>query len=401
MTFELAYGDGDRVQVDLPPELVLDFSLPRGESLTDPIAAVEAALADPLGFPPLVQATVPGDRIAIALDRGVPMGPAAVAGVVRTLLQGHTRPGDIRVIVADERDLVSRPTGLLPAEIRDAISVTVHDPHRTDGLAYLAASRDGKPIYFNRAIDEADVVLPIGQLRLDSAWGYVGVHGCLYPRFSDAATQQRFRKSESDWTRLQRVRREEAEEAAWLLGVQFTIQLTPGPGNTLLNVLAGDAHVVAEQGRRMCEGAWLHRPARRANLVVAAIDGGPSEQTWENFSRALRVASQAVSDGGAIVLCTRIQVADDDAESPAPEVEECDSVGIESLSARRVATKLLDQTRERAQVFLLSDLNGDLVEDLGLGHVSNPEEVTRLSRRFSSCILLGKAQHAQVATSDD
>lgn len=400
MAFELAYGDGDRVQVDLPPELVLDYSLPRGESLSDPIAAVEAALADPLSFPPLVHATVPGDRIAIALDRGVPLGSAAVAGVVRTLLQGHARPGDIRVIVADERDLVVPPTGLLPAEIREAISVTVHDPHRAEGLAYLAASRDGKPIYFNRAIDEADVVLPIGQLRLDSAWGYVGVHGCLYPRFSDAATQQRFRKSESEWARLQRVRREEAEEAAWLLGVQFTVQLTPGPGNTLLNVLAGDAHAVAEQGRRMCEGAWLHRPARRANLVVAAIDGGPSEQTWENFSRALRVASEAVCDGGAIVLCTRIQVADD--VEPADTASgQCDSVGIESLSARRVATKLLDQTRERAQVFLLSDLNGDLVEDLGLGHVSNPEEVTRLSRRFSSCILLGKAQHAQVATSDE
>jgi hypothetical protein len=49
----------------------------------------------------------------------------------------------------------------------------------------------------------------------------------------------------------------------------------------------------------------------------------------------------------------------------------------------------------------LSDLDGDLVEDLGLGHVAEPEEVTRLSRRFKSCILLGKAQHAQIATNDE
>jgi nickel-dependent lactate racemase len=221
----------------------------------------------------------------------------------------------------------------------------------------------------------------------------------LYPRFSDAATQERFRRSEVDWARQQRVRREEAEEAAWLLGVQFTVQLAPGPGNSLLHVLAGDSHAVAEQGRRLCEAAWLHKPTQRANLVVAAIDGGPAEQTWENFTRALFVASRAVSDGGAIVLCTRIQ-SGRDVPQPVDVAEDTNRPRQERESAQRVASKLLDQTRERAQVFLLSDLDGDLVEDLGLGHVAAPEEVTRLSRRFSSCILLGKAQHAQVATQE-
>jgi nickel-dependent lactate racemase len=327
------------------------------------------------------------------------MGAAAVAGIVQSLLQGYAKPEDIRLVVAAEQDLELQPTGLLPPSIRDAIEIVVHDPHKPSGLAYLAASRDGKPIHFNRTIDEADVVVPIGQLRLDAAWGYVGVHGCLYPRFSDAATQERFRRSEVDWSKQQRIRREEAEEAAWLLGVQFTVQLAPGPGNSLLHVLAGESHAVAEEGKRLCEAAWLHKPAQRANLVVAAIDGGPAEQTWENFTRALFVASRAVSDGGAIVLCTRLQ-----SEGMPLTNEDRITSGLpkpQRYSAERIVSKLLDQTRERAQVFLLSDLDGDVVEDLGLGHVSAPEEVTRLSRRFKSCILLGQAQYAQIATEDE
>jgi hypothetical protein len=399
MAFELAYGNGDTVCVDLPPEAVLDFSLPRGESIKDPVAAVESAVMNPLGFPPLSQATVPGDRIVIALDRGVPMAAAAISGIIQSLLKGSAQPEDIHVVIADSHELESQPTGMLPAPIRDSISISVHEPAKPAGLAYLAASRDGKPIYFNRYIDDADVVIPIGQLRLDSAWGYVGVHGCLYPRFSDAATQERFRRSGIDWAKQQRVRREEAEEAAWLLGVQFTVQLAPGPGNSLLHVLAGESHAVADEGRRLCEASWLYKPAQRANLVVAAIEGGPAEQTWENLTRALCVASQAVSDGGAIVLCTRLQTRDDDRSTPSqsdPNQHEADL-----SSARRIASKLLNRTRERAQVFLLSDLDGDLVEDMGLGYVSAPEEVTRLSRRFKSCMLLGSAQRAYVATSDE
>lgn len=397
MSFELNYGDGDTVRVDLPPEVVLDFSLPRGEVIQDPVAAVLAAVAEPVGFPPLSQATVPGDRIVIALDRGVPAGAAAVAGVVHGLLQGNASPQDIRLIVTGEEERQSGPTRLLAPDIRDAIEILVHDPHKKAGLAYLAASQEGKPIYFNRAIDEADVVIPIGQLRLDSAWGYVGVHGCLYPRFSDAATQERFRRSGADWSKQQRLRREEADEAAWLLGVQFTVQVAPGTRNALLHVIAGESHAVAEQGRRVCEQAWLHKPTQRANLVVAAIEGGPAEQTWENLARALNAASGAVADGGAIVLCTRLHVTDDDRSATATGSDAADEQG-DRASARRIAAKLLHKTRERAQVFLLSDLDGDLVENMGLGHVSVPEEVTRLSRRFTSCMLLGNAQHAHVVT---
>lgn len=398
MTFELTYGVGERVRVDLPPELVVDYSQPRGQVLADPVAAVEAAVNGPLEFPPLAQATVPGDRIVIALDRGVPSAAAVVAGTVRGLLRGPVQPEDIEIVVADPLDADPSPTASLPEALRRAIRVTVHDPVKSTGLAYLAASRDGKPIYFNRAIDDADVVIPIGQLRLDSAWGYVGVHGCLYPRFSDTATQDRFRRSGADWTKQQRMRREEADEAAWLLGVQFTVQVAPGPGNSLLHVLAGEAHAVAAEGRRLCEAAWLHQPAQRAQLVVAAIEGGPAEQTWENFTRALEVASRAVADGGVIVLCTRLHDRD---EPVTAEAIDADSTEADLASARRIASKLLARTQQHAQIFLLSDLDGELVEDMGLGYVAEPEEVTRLSRRFPSCMLLGSAQRAHIAAIHD
>lgn len=403
MIFELRYGEGDTVCVDLPPEVVGDYSRPRGEPLGDPTNAVASALNNPLSFPPLSRATVPGDRIVLAVGCGVPQLPAVIAGVVETLLSGTTQLQEISVVVADEEDrtqLLSR----LSSTFRESINIEVHDPAPLAELTYLAASRDGKPVYFNRKICDADVVIPIGVLRLDDSWGYAGVHGCLFPTFSDAATQERFRSPRSDWRAQQRHASKEADEAAWLLGVQFTLQITPGPGDSMLHVLAGDAHAVAKRGRELCAAAWLHRAERKASLVVATIEGGQPAQTWDNVTRALLAASQAVTDGGSIVLCTKLQ------QPPGNSVKRLAGTrgGDELLrtlqgdrSADAFTARLLAQTLDRASVFLLSLLEEEIVEDLGLGHVSSAEEITRLSRKHDSCILVGNAQHALVATPEE
>ena len=53
--------------------------------------------------------------------------------------------------------------------------------------------------------------------------------------------------------------------------------------------------------------------------------------------------------------------------------------------------------QDRATVYLLSRLDQELVEELGVAPVSNARELARLSGRFESCILLPCAEYA-VAT---
>ncbi len=406
MSHFLRYGVDSTLQIDLPQEALLaDCTAPRVTPLDDPSAAVAAALADPIEFPPLARALVPGDRITLALDHGVPRAASVVAGVVHTLLQAETPPGDISIVVtkADDKSAHFDPTAELPAHVREQVHVVTHDPADSTSLAYLAASKEAKPIFLNRAICDADVVLPIGCLRLDSSLGYIGLYGGLFPTFSDEETQARFRApSSTDWPAHQRRRREEADEAAWLLGVQFTLQIVPGPGDSILHILAGESDAVLRRGRQLCEAAWLYRVPRRASLVVATIEGGQDQQTWDNFARALFAASQAVEDDGAIVLCTELQC------EPGPALRRLTSPGaLDALheirrdrTADAISASLLVSTCERARVYLLSRLSGEVVEDLGLGHVDEPEQVGRLSRQHESCILLANAHHAVLSPQD-
>ncbi len=402
MRRDLRYGEDSVLPLDVPPASILgDFSAPRGEPLDDPTAAVAAALDHPLDFPPLSRSTFPGDRVAIALDRDVPQVEAVLAGVVHVLCNAGAHPSDLSVVQA------AGTTGndclrLLPTEIRTEIKVETHNPNIIGDLMYLAANKDSRPIYFNRTIGQADVVLPVGILRVSGTFGYFGPYSGLYPTFSDDATQKRFRERVQRKQNSIRQRRNEAAEAAWLLGVQFSIQVAPGPGNTVLHVIAGETHAVAREGRRLCEAAWLHRPPRRASLVVATIEGNQSQQTWENFARALFSASRVVTEDGAIVLCTELRA------HPGPALQHLAAEENNLERPRKRPTHaddamfaaLLKRLRRRTRVYLLSGLEEDLVQGLGMGYVADPSEISTLGRKHDSCILIGNAHHALPAAEE-
>jgi len=397
----LHYGVDSTITLDLPSGvLVAECDGPRGDPLDDPAAAVAAVLGEPLQFPSIREATVPGDRVVVALDRGVPQAPALVEGVVRALLGGSTQPEDITVVRPKEDVESGRedPRSLLPREIREAVRLVTHDPADRERLAYLAASEDARPIYVNRTIFDADLVLPIGLLRPEASLGYVGMHSGLFPTFADEEAQRRFLAPSSVASPVQHRRRcSEVKEAAWLLGIQFTIQVVPGAGSSVLHVLAGIADAVLSRGGQLCESAWALDIPRRASLVVATIVGGRDQQTWENFARALSAAQRVVAEDGAIAVCSDI---DSDPGSALGRLAVADSPAEALREIRKDRTSdampasQLAQTLDHSKVYLLSRLAEDVVEDLGVAYVGSGDDIVRLSSRHASCITLSNAQHA-------
>jgi len=288
---------------------------------------------------------------------------------------------------------------LLPPPARQ-VRFATHDPGDRSNLAYLAASKDASPIVLNRLLCDADVVLPVSLLRPESALLYSGPHGGLCPTFSDTETQQRFRTPQHLTQRKSKQRRrEEADEVAWLLGVQLAVQVVAGPGNSLLHVIAGRSEDISDQGRRLVASAWQRHLPQKAELVIASIEGERSEQTWDNFARALYVAQQACCDSGTIVMCTELS------REPGPALKRLSGFEeIETLRRRvrkyrsedAVSAWLLLESRDAAHVYLLSHLDATDVEAMGIGHIEMPSHVARLVGQCDSCILLADAHRASL-----
>lgn len=399
MKYAIPYGPEGTLALDLGDARVEDCIQPVGQPLEDPAEAVVQALTGPLDYPPLAAATVPGDRVVLAVEPGLRQVEHIVAGALLALVDSGTNPRDISLVVGSN---LRPPLALVPKRLRADLRVVLHNPADQEGLQYLAADKAARPIYLNRALCEADFLLPITTARLANSLGYVGGFAGLFPTFADLETQHRFQSpTATDHSTNQRRRREEADEAAWLLGIHFTMQVVPGAGDHLLHVVAGHAKAVLPEAQRLNDAAWLHKLAQKSSMAIAAIDGDSDQQTWENLARALHSAMQGVADGGVIALLTNVQGA------PGPALAKLaggyhDEELQEELQHEHTpdahAAAMLADARERFDVYLLSGLEGDLVEGLGLGHVDQPAQIAKLATRQRSVLLLGSAQYAGCET---
>ncbi|HET6884282.1 MAG TPA: hypothetical protein VFI31_29285, partial [Pirellulales bacterium] len=250
----------------------------------------------------------------------------------------------------------------------------------------------------NRTLLDADLVVPIGCLRNEPTVGYHGQYGGLFPSFADAKTRLRFQKLSAPKTVRQRAvkEREEIDEIGWLLGTQFTVQALPAGADRLLGVLAGEIPEVFRQGQSAYATAWSCSVPRRASLVVASISGSATQQTWENLARALAAALRVVAEGGSIALCTDL------AAEPGDAVRSLSQVDDLSLALRRIAREAtpdaliaaqVARVLEQSKIYLLSQLDSSLVEELGLAPIDDPGDVARLARKHESCIVLANAQY--------
>ena len=290
--------------------------------------------------------------------------------------------------------------GQLEKSIADRIQVLRHDPSDRETLSFLGASKNEHAVYVNRTLCDAAVVIPIGSHKSQDRVGCFGVHHGWFPTFADEETQQRFTKSLAARSEKKiKKRQAEIEEAAWMLGVQMVVQLVPGGNNQALKVLAGTPQAVWKTGNELAENAWQFNVDRRASLVVAGIGGGPEQQTWDNVVRSIDTALDAVEVDGSIAICCEL------ATKPGPalrrlagaeDFESAERAIQKRVAVDTVAASRLNHALQRARVYLLSNLDENDVEDLGMAYVSSPSEITKLLSQHRSCLVLQNAQHVSI-----
>lgn len=396
--FVIRYGTDSTLDLDLDDEAqVRVCDAPRGTPLADVAAATREALGAPLGFPPLSQSAVPGDKAVLALEPGVPRTATLVAQSIAALLAAGLSPVDITVLSLAGSESADDPLAELPADIRTAIVHRQHVPCERDALSYLAATTDANPIYINRAIHDADLVVSIGTLRLPDSLGYHGIHSGLFPTFSDASTLARFRSPRAVELEEQEILRKQADEVGWLLGTRFTIQVVPGADGEVLRVLAGDLEAVLATGSRVCDEAWRFEVPYRVGLVVAAIGGDAAQQTWDNVGRALAAAARVLDEDGDVVICSRLE------EQPGPGLDRIMGADDLFLALREIEQDKphdslpaaeLARALERGKVYLISDLPDDRIEALGMIPIG-ADDVSGVVGRYDSSVVLANAQYAQ------
>ncbi len=397
----LAYGERQPFCWDVPPGRVVDWHV-APPPLEDPRTETLNALRSPLLFPPLGQALVPGDRVALAIGPRVPRVDAVLAAVWEVLDERGIRPEDVIALHAQIGTQTPQDDlrGAFPRSVRRRVHVRTFDARRhnleTGTVSYLASTVGGERIYLAKPIHDADVVIPISTMRFDPLLGFRGATSVLYPWLSTADAVRRLRGQghpeldPADGRPL----RDLVDEVGWLLGVQFAVQVVPTAGGQMAAVFAGAPDAVQRRALEVLQQAWLVQRDRRTDTVLVCVDAPPEQQSWSDVAAAAWLGRQLVQRGGRIVVLSALsaepsgtfrllQDADEPHDilpalrkDPPPDVVE--------------VTQLIDAVRW-ARVYLLSRCDANSVDDLFLIPLESLDEVRRVLEQSRSPLCIDAA----------
>ncbi len=380
----------EQLEFDVPEDrLVGQWTGPEVPTDIDVPEMTRRAIESPSDFPSLIRSVVPGDRVVLPLDPTTPDLTAILDVVAETL-----RTAEVESIT-----VVS--TAPEPSTLPEGVSWRVHHPDDRTQLAYLSSTNQGQRVYLNRYLTDADIVIPIGTLGYDGTFGYRGPWSVIYPGLSDQETLTRYRgqlaeeKADRDHPNASL---QESAEVGWLLGCQFQVGVLPGRQG-VAQVLAGLESSVRAEGMAAVDGAWTFTAEERADVVIAGI-GAPGRPTSiEDLAQGLATAGRLVRQGGKIVALSRAE------GEVGPAVRRL--VGAENprsalnrLRGREAdpdygAARRLASTLAWADVYLHSNLEADIVEELGLIPIDRPGEARKLAATAASCTILSHADRTR------
>jgi Lactate racemase N-terminal domain len=404
MRVEVDFQD-KTLELELPDEqCVAVWRGPAGHTHAASPEIVRAALEAPRDYPPLRQTVVPGDRVTIALDPAI-SEPGVVLGAIAEILREAGVDGENLTVL-----LPSASTFPFEGTLPPGAVAVAHDPSDRSQLAYLAATKEGRRIYLNRHLTDADVVLPVGQVGFDPILGYSGPWGVIFPGLSDlealSTHRGRFRVDDDSHhqEKHNRANRDESIEVGWLLGTQLHVGVVPAIRG-IVEILAGRDSSVCEQGIASLEQHWTFRPESRAEIVVAGVGRPGTLPLLDSLAEGLATATRLVQHGGKIIMLSnatgqvgpalRCLIDAGDAERGKSLLR-----GHEKDEDFHVAGRIA-QAVAWADVFLYSALPRELVEELSMIPIEKPEQARRLVAQGRSATFLSFADRTRAAVQDE
>jgi hypothetical protein len=274
----------------------------------------------------------------------------------------------------------------------------MHAPVSEEDCHYLATTMGGERVYLAKELLDAEVVISLGQIAFDAVIGYRGTNSVFYPGL--ASPEAKAKAAGQGHRELgpenERPLRQLIDEVAWLLGSQFTVQVIPSLHGGSAHVLAGQSDAVLRRGKELVNRHWMVELDYRAEIVVVGVEEDAAGHGWEQIGRALATARNLVAKGGRIVVLSELNQPPGEGlsllmryDDPAEGLRPLRKAAPDDL---RPASELAEAV-DWADVYLLSRLDSDLVENLFMIPLESESEAKRLLGLNEQVLFLPSAQH--------
>ncbi|MEM7344777.1 MAG: nickel-dependent lactate racemase [Chloroflexota bacterium] len=312
MDIKLAYGRHD-LSVSLPESTdVIDPRFVAG--VPDEVAAIQAALRQPIESEPLAETVKAGDRVVIVhtdITRATPndrllpvlLAELEAAGIARqdiTLINalGTHRPQtelELRMMLGDQ--------------IVDNYRCLQHDAFDDNNLVSLGQTSLGHPVRINRDYLEADVKILTGFIEPHFFAGFSGGPKGVLPSMAGAESvltnhgYQMIADPKATWGNVNGNRIwEEMREVALMTQPTFLLNITLNAQKEITGVFGGNLLAAHKVGREFVRHNAMVNVDAPYDIVITTNSGYPLDQNLYQAVKGMSAANQIVKEGGAIIV---------------------------------------------------------------------------------------------------
>jgi nickel-dependent lactate racemase len=314
MRIKLDYGRTG-LDVDLPDDRIVGpLAIRPASPLADPAAALEAALASPIGSRPLAQ-IASGRRNACILvcdiTRPVP-NRLILPPLLSTLEEQGIARTDILILVATG---LHRPNEgaeldeLVGADIAANYRVENHHGKVLDEHDYLGTTSNEVPVWLDARYVRADLKITTGLIEPHLMAGYSGGRKVICPGIAALETVKVWhgpRFLEHPLADCGIVEgnpvHEENTRIALMAGCDFIVNVCLDGQRRVTRVVAGDMIAAWEEGVRFVESVVKVSVPEPLDVVVTSCAGYPLDTTWYQAVKGLTGALPIVKRGGTIIM---------------------------------------------------------------------------------------------------
>lgn len=309
MRIDLPYPD---CSVDVPDARLMGvYSLPEvPPNGTEPVI-LRHALANPIGAPPLATLAQGARAVLIVCDDVSRPTPAfkIIPHVLEELHAARVSDGRIAFMMA-----LGTHRPMTPDEMRAKVGEEVYARypvfnHAWDDpsmLEYMGETPDGVPVWINRRVAQADLVVGIGRIMPIDVCGFTGGGKILIPGCCGEITN-----SEMHWMRASTQAegvvgtrdnpvRAAIDALARQAGLSFIVNVVVDAHGRIRSCVAGDLAAAHREGVRRARA--FHQVAFPARPDVVLADAFPFDIEFWQANKALDTAGLVVRPGGQVIV---------------------------------------------------------------------------------------------------
>lgn len=341
------------------------------------------AMEHPIGTPALKEIVHKGETIAIITSDNTRPVPTArilpfllkdldAAGIEKKDITLYFALGSHRHMSEEERNQL--------AGTQD-IACMDSDPEH---VTYLGTTARGTPVEIDSRILKADRRICIGNVEYHYFAGYSGGAKAILPGMTSAKTIAANHSLMADpgacaGTLQNNPVREDLEEGCSMAGTDFILNVVLNPQKEIIHASAGDVTGAHRDACRYLDTAYRSPIPALADIVIVSQGGSPKDRNLYQTQKALDNAKYAVKDGGTIILVGSCR------EGFGQQTFEEWMLKYQNPSKMKQALQehfvlgghkacAIAKVREKADIFLVSDMKAEIIRKTFMTPFSSLEE---------------------------